>query len=96
MTRRTNHLPDGLQAYLRSVSPPEHPVLSRLREETAKLPKANMQIGHRQSAVPGVGAHLERAPGSHQRHQERHELPLLGADLHVGLGQLRRLFPESA
>ena len=45
MTYRTNHLPEDLYAYLLDVSLREPPVMRRLREETASLEKANMQIG---------------------------------------------------
>jgi caffeoyl-CoA O-methyltransferase len=48
MTRRTNHLPDDLYAYLLDVSLREHDTLRRLREDTAGLEKANMQIGPEQ------------------------------------------------
>lgn len=48
MTRRTNHLPDDLYGYLLDVSSREPDVLRRLREETADLPRANMQIGPEQ------------------------------------------------
>lgn len=45
MTRRTNHLPDALYAYLLEHSLREPDVMRRLREATAALPEANMQIG---------------------------------------------------
>ena len=45
VTRRTNCLPEELYAYLLDVSLREPPVMRRLREETASLEKANMQIG---------------------------------------------------
>lgn len=48
VTRRTNHLPDDLYAYLLDVSLREPPVMKRLREETALLERANMQIGPEQ------------------------------------------------
>ena len=48
MTRRTNHLPEELYAYLLDVSLREPFVMRRLREETASLEKANMQIGPEQ------------------------------------------------
>ena len=48
MTRRTNHLPEELYAYLLDVSLRETSVMRRLREETASLEKANMQIGPEQ------------------------------------------------
>ena len=48
MTRRTDHLPEELYAYLLDVSLREPPVMRRLREETASLEQANMQIGPEQ------------------------------------------------
>lgn len=48
MTRRTNNLPEELYAYILDVSLREPPVMKRLREETAPLEKANMQIGPEQ------------------------------------------------
>jgi caffeoyl-CoA O-methyltransferase len=51
MTRRTNHLPDDLYSYLLRVSLREHDVLRRLREETAALERANMQIGPEQGQL---------------------------------------------
>ena len=48
MTRRTHYLPDDLYAYLVDVSVREPDVLRRLREATATLPTANMQIGPEQ------------------------------------------------
>jgi predicted O-methyltransferase YrrM len=45
VTRRTNHLPEELHAYLLHVSVREPPVLTRLRDETASLEVARMQIG---------------------------------------------------
>ena len=48
MTRRTNHLPQELYAYLLDVSLREPPVMRKLREETASLEKANMQISPEQ------------------------------------------------
>ena len=45
MTLRTNHLSEELYAYLLDVSLRESPVMRRLREETASLEQARMQIG---------------------------------------------------
>lgn len=50
MSRQTIGLDETLQAYLREVGVREHPVLARLREETASLPNAQMQIGPEQGA----------------------------------------------
>ncbi len=48
MTNRTNYLPDRLYDYLINVSLREDPILRRLREETAGLEQARMQIGPEQ------------------------------------------------
>ena len=48
MTRRTNHLPADLYAYLLEHSVRESDVMRRLREETATLANSNMQIGPEQ------------------------------------------------
>ena len=48
LTRRTNYLPEDLYAYLLEVSLREPPVMRRLREETASLEQANMQIAPEQ------------------------------------------------
>ena len=45
MTRRTIHLTEELYAYLLDVSLREPPVMRRLREETASMENASMQIG---------------------------------------------------
>jgi caffeoyl-CoA O-methyltransferase len=36
--------------YLAHVNPPEHPALTRCREETARMPNARMQISAEQGA----------------------------------------------
>lgn len=48
MSNRTLSLDDDLYRYLQSVSLREPPVLARLREETARLPMARMQIAPEQ------------------------------------------------
>lgn len=48
MSRESIGLTPELQQYLLSVSPPEHPVLAELREETSKLEQRNMQIAPEQ------------------------------------------------
>ncbi|MFQ5774403.1 MAG: class I SAM-dependent methyltransferase [Kiloniellaceae bacterium] len=48
MAARTIHLTDKVYAYLLDHSLREPPVLARLREETAALPRANMQIAPEQ------------------------------------------------
>ena len=49
MTRRTSHLSEELYTYLLDISLRELPVMRRLREETASMEQANMQIGPEQS-----------------------------------------------
>ena len=48
MARRTSHLSEELYAYLLDISLRELPVMRRLREETASMEQANMQIGPEQ------------------------------------------------
>lgn len=48
---RSIGLKPELYDYLLSVSPPEHPLLARLHEETAGMPGAGMQIGRDQGAL---------------------------------------------
>lgn len=48
-------------AYLGEVNPPEHPALTRCREETAKLPNAMMQISPEQGAFMQVIARMTNA-----------------------------------
>jgi predicted O-methyltransferase YrrM len=47
-------LPDTIEAYIGEVIPSETLVLKRLREETAALPNARMQIGPDQAALLGL------------------------------------------
>jgi len=48
VTRRTSHLSEELYAYLLDISLRELPVMRRLREETASMEQANMQISPEQ------------------------------------------------
>jgi len=48
MSRRTIELHDGLYDYYRAHAVREEPVLAALRDETAKLPQANLQISAEQ------------------------------------------------
>ena len=62
MSRRSTPLTDELYDYYREVSHRESDVHRRLREETAKLEKANMQISPEQGQfmtllVGAIGAH---------------------------------------
>jgi predicted O-methyltransferase YrrM len=50
MSNRSIGLDEALHAYLLSVGVREHPVLARLREETAQLPDAQMQIAPEEGA----------------------------------------------
>jgi len=50
MANRTLTLTDELVNYVQRLGVREHPVLARLREETAPLPQSNMQIGPDQGA----------------------------------------------
>ena len=54
MSRRTIDLTDDLYEYLLNVSVREAPLLARLREETAALPLAGMQIGPEQGQFMGL------------------------------------------
>jgi predicted O-methyltransferase YrrM len=58
MTNRTLNLTDPLYDYLLSVSPPEPPLLRRLRAETAPLAMARMQIAPEQGQFLGLLARL--------------------------------------
>ena len=51
MTRRTLPLTERLHGYLLANSVREHPALERLREETAYLPGAGMQIAPEQGQL---------------------------------------------
>lgn len=54
MSRKTIALTDALAHYLRSISQEEPSVLIRLREETADLPDADMQIAPEQGQFLGL------------------------------------------
>ncbi len=54
MSSRTIQMDDQLYAYFRSVSLREPKVLRRLREETAKLPDAVMQVSPEQGQFMGL------------------------------------------
>lgn len=53
MSRSTIAVDDRLARYLDEINRPETPVQRALREETAKLPQAGMQIGANQGAFMG-------------------------------------------
>jgi caffeoyl-CoA O-methyltransferase len=54
MSASTLALTDPLRSYLVEMAVREHPVLARLRDETAKLPEARMQIAPEQGAFMGM------------------------------------------
>jgi len=61
MTRRTINLDDTVYDYLQSVSLREAPLLAALRQETAKLPGARMQIAPDQGQFMALLARLSGA-----------------------------------
>jgi predicted O-methyltransferase YrrM len=58
MSRRSLNLTDALEDYLQEVSLREPPVFARLREETARMPRAGMQIAPEQGQFMGLLAEL--------------------------------------
>ena len=58
MSTRTHGLSDELAAYVRTTGIREPAVLARLREETASLPEANMQVAPEQGAFLALLAEL--------------------------------------
>lgn len=58
MSARSNVLPDDVYQYILKVSSRESPVLARLREATAPLPEAEMQIGPEQGQFMAMLAKL--------------------------------------
>jgi predicted O-methyltransferase YrrM len=61
MANRTLDLTDDLVAYVRRHGVREHPALARLREKTAPLSNANMQIGPDQGAFMALLVRLTGA-----------------------------------
>ena len=61
MSNRTLDLTEGLVDYVRRLGVREHPVLARLREETAPMPNAQMQIGPDQGAFMALLVRLTGA-----------------------------------
>jgi caffeoyl-CoA O-methyltransferase len=51
MSRRTIQVTDPLYDYMLSVTSREHPLLARLREETARMPGSGMQIAPEQGQL---------------------------------------------
>ena len=54
MSNRTINLTDDLVAYVREYGVREHPALAKLREDTAQMPMAQMQIAPEQGAFMAV------------------------------------------
>jgi predicted O-methyltransferase YrrM len=54
MSSSTLALTDALRSYLVEMGVREHPVLARLRDDTARLPEAGMQIAPEQGALMGM------------------------------------------
>jgi O-methyltransferase len=44
-------VPEAIETYVNATIPPEAPIVTRLRKETARLPQAGMQIGSDQAAL---------------------------------------------
>jgi predicted O-methyltransferase YrrM len=61
MANRTLNLTDDLLAYVREHGVREHPVLAGLREDTAQLPMAQMQIAPEQGAFMALLVRLTAA-----------------------------------
>lgn len=61
MSNRTINLTDDLVAYVQRLGVREHPVLTALREETAKLPEHGMQIAPEQGAFMALLVRLTQA-----------------------------------
>jgi predicted O-methyltransferase YrrM len=61
MTNRTLTLTDDLVEYVRRVGLREHPVLARLREDTARMPNARMQVAPEQGAFMALLVRLTGA-----------------------------------
>ena len=61
MSNRTLTLTDDLVEYVRRVGLREHPVLARLRAETADMPNASMQIAPEQGAFMALLVRLTGA-----------------------------------
>jgi predicted O-methyltransferase YrrM len=61
MSNRTITLTDELVDYVQRVGVREHPALARLREETAPLPQAQMQIAPEQGAFMALMVRLTGA-----------------------------------
>jgi predicted O-methyltransferase YrrM len=61
MSNRTISLTDELVDYVQRVGVREHPILTRLREETARMPNAQMQIAPEQGAFMALVVRLTGA-----------------------------------
>jgi predicted O-methyltransferase YrrM len=61
MSNRTLTLTDDLVAYVKRVGVREHPTLATLRDDTARMPNAQMQIAPEQGAFMGLLVQLTGA-----------------------------------
>ncbi len=61
MSNRTLTLTDDLVAYVQRLGVREHPVLAKLREDTARMPNAQMQIAPEQGAFMALLVQLTGA-----------------------------------
>jgi predicted O-methyltransferase YrrM len=61
MSNRTLTLTDDLVAYVKRVGVREHPALATLRDDTARMPNAQMQIAPEQGAFMGLLVQLTGA-----------------------------------
>jgi len=61
MSQSTPGFEPALRAYLDTISPPEPPILSQLRQETAALPAGLMQISPGQGQLLGLLVQLSQA-----------------------------------
>ncbi len=58
MTAKSTFVDQGIQEYIIGSTVREHPLLRELREETARMPNARMQIGPEQGQLMALLAHV--------------------------------------
>ncbi len=58
MTAKSTFVDQGIQEYIIASTVREHPLLRELREETARMPDARMQIGPEQGQLMALLAHV--------------------------------------
>ena len=78
MANRTLDLTDDVVAYVHRYGVREHPVLARLRERTAPMEMANMQIGPDQGAFMATIVRLVTPVPPFERPHQNGTLPALG------------------